>query len=434
MAEDEQASEDNPTELHIAARKIDIAQIRSTLDAQPAQDFEINAKTAENNHTPLLDLVIATLESEELHPDALDCLRLLASHGADVNAQDSDDLTALHRCALWHDHDIAVALLVEHGAKANIVDADAGSPLHSAVYGGSEDIIKFLLSQPGIKECLSIANKQGYLPLHLARVDIDVLSTIAYLLDHGADPNKSAGLGQNPVLLAALSENLDAVQLLASRGADLKAMSESSDSGSAGPLQAAVVAGHPDLCRWLVTEAGCQVDQRDSENYTPLIHAAGYSRGDSAETVRTLVELGADMEAQISDGRRPLHFAAFKGQPNCAAELVRLGADVDAEDINGWTALHFVGKYHHPEVAKVLLDKGGAKVGKKVRGGPRPKKKDGEEFDIRGFTAADLAKIVRGGKETVGVLLERGGTLSDRTKDLVDEDLWEEEGNQCCVM
>ncbi|KAK0703883.1 ankyrin repeat-containing domain protein, partial [Lasiosphaeria miniovina] len=91
----------------------------------------------------------------------------------------------------------------------------------------------------------------------------------------------------------------------------------------------------------MVEQGGCSVEERDSDGYTPLIHAAGYSRGDSAETVRVLVELGADVEARIHDGRRALHFAAFKNQPRCAVELLRLGADIEAEDDSGWTPLHF---------------------------------------------------------------------------------------------
>lgn len=369
-------------------------------------------------------------------------------------------------------------LLVAHGAKVNVYDADAGTPLSVAVDAGSSKMVAFILSQPGGKELISFPDGRGFLPLHNALysdscleistiliaagspVDTTISSDLARdnkrgltllmlacdlgsdrnplvlplvesLLDAGADPNKKAALGQNALVLSVLSRDLPVIKLLAARGADIKAMNEGNDP--AKPLHAAAIAGHPELCRWLVIEAGCAVGERDADGYSALIHAAGYSAGDSAETVGTLAELGAEVEGCALDGRRPLHFAAFKGQVRCAAELIRLGADVEAEDENGWTPLHFAGRYHHRDVAEVLLESG-ALVEKTVRGGPRPKRKDGGEFDVVGFTAADLAKIVRGGQETVRFLVEKGDTLSLVTRDLKDEELWEEKGDSCCVM
>ncbi|KAK3311863.1 ankyrin repeat-containing domain protein [Apodospora peruviana] len=391
-------------------------------------------------------------------------------------------------------------LLIEHGADVNIVDPDAGTPMHIAAGAGNrsntasdnEEIVSLLLSQPGAKDTILIKNKQHFLPIHLAAqnpqdaakifkliveaggspvdepisadtprenhrgltplmlvcqnarsTDSDDRPTkaVEYLLDRGADPNRTAALGQSALMLAVLAKQLPIVKLLVARGADVTALIGNDSSGDTGAnaLHAAVITPHPGLVRWLVAEAACcAVDKRDSDGYTALIHAAGYARGDGAEaveTVRVLVEeLGADIEAEIPDGRRALHFAAFKGQSACARELIRLGADVEAVDVNGWTALHFAARYHKPDVVGVLADDGGAQVGKRVTGGPRPKTKDGEEIEIQGFTAADLAKVVRGGEETVSLLLAKGDTLSEATKGYTDEDLLEDKGNGCCVM
>ena len=117
---------------------------------------------------------------------------------------------------------------------------------------------------------------------------------------------------------------------------------------------------------------------------------------------------------------------------------MRLGADVESVDDNGWTALHFAGRYHHAEVVKVLVDENGGKgrvlVGRTVEGGPRPKMKDGDEIDIEGFNAADLAKSARGGEETLRALVERGEVLGRVAGELKDDELWEDKGDSCCVM
>ncbi|KAK3334230.1 ankyrin repeat-containing domain protein, partial [Cercophora scortea] len=188
-----------------------------------------------------------------------------------------------------------------------------------------------------------------------------------YLLSHNADPNIQATSGQTALLLAILAKNLPIVKLLAAHGANITAVA----SSATGPLHVAAVAGHPELCHWLVTEAGCAIDARDSGGYTALIHAAGYAEDDAADTVTTLVALGANLETRIYDGRRPLHFAAFKGQPRCAAELIRLGAEVDALDDAGWAPVHFAGRYHHLEVLRVLVE-AGADLERGVCGGPQP--------------------------------------------------------------
>ncbi|KAK0704592.1 ankyrin repeat-containing domain protein, partial [Lasiosphaeris hirsuta] len=295
-------------------------------------------------------------------------------------------------------------LLVAHGARVDVHDADAGTPLSIAVDAGSPKMAAFVISQPGGKELMSIPDGRGFLPLHNtlysdaclelsallisagAPADTPISSDLARdnkrgltllmlacdlgsdrnplvhplvtsLLSAGADPNKTAALGQNALILSVLARDLPVIKLLAARGADIKAMNESSDN-PAKPLHAAAIAGHPELCRWLVTEAGCAVGERDGDGYSALIHAAGYAAGDSAETVAALAELGGEVEGPTRDGRRPLHFAAFKGQARCAAELIRRGADVEAEDEHGWTPLHFAGRYHHRNVAEVLLESG----------------------------------------------------------------------------
>lgn len=384
------------------------------------------------------------------------------------------DVTPLHHaCGVGNNLPVA-KLLLDNGAKIDITDAIAGTPLLVAVKSGREEICRLLLGWPGGTALLSKHDRHGRLPIHYAAEvsDRDIaamliesgslvdpivkeddtpdhekgftpllmacknasrrgrLSVIEYLLEHGADALRVAERGQTPLLLSVLSKNVDAAKLLVKYGANPKAAVGPFEDVNA--LHVAATSGSGDLCHWLVEEAGINVNSHDDQGYTALINAAGYSN--SPDTIKMLVStLHANIEASIHDGRRPLHFAAFKGQLACAEELLSLGADKEAVDDSGWTPLHFAARYHHEEVIRLLL-RSGAQIGRKVEGGPQPKRVDGEIIDICGFTAADLARITRDGQECVDVLVAAGDVLSEETKDLKDDDLWKEESVTCCVM
>lgn len=384
------------------------------------------------------------------------------------------DVTPLHHaCGVGNNLSVA-KLLLDSGAKIDITDAVAGTPLLVAVKSGREEICRLLLSWPGGTALLSKHDRHGRLPIHYAAEvsDRDVvamliesgslvdplvqgddvpdhekgftpllmacknagrsgrLDVIEYLLKHGADALRVADGGQTPLLLSVTSKNVNAAKLLVNHGADPKAAVGPFEDVNA--LHMAAMSGSGDLCHWLVEEVGINVNSHDDQGYTALINAAGYSN--SPETIKVLISaLHANIEASIHDGRRPLHFAAFKGQLACAEELLSLGADKEAIDDSGWTPLHFAARYHHEEVIRLLL-RAGAQIGRKVEGGPEPKLVDGEVIEICGFTAADLARITRGGQECVDVLVDAGDVLSEETKDLKDDDLWKEEGGTCCIM
>lgn len=78
------------------------------------------------------------------------------------------------------------------------------------------------------------------------------------------------------------------------------------------------------------------------------------------ELARTLVELGADVNATDLYGRTPLMIAARQGLSGSVELLVKAGADVNARDTaDGWTAMDWarIGKQH--EVAAFLQHAGG---------------------------------------------------------------------------
>lgn len=64
----------------------------------------------------------------------------------------------------------------------------------------------------------------------------------------------------------------------------------------------------------------------------------------------------------MSNGRyvqlRPLHYAARNGNPEIIKLLLDSGAHVNAEDSEGWTALHHASYHGHRGCVELLLDRG----------------------------------------------------------------------------
>ena len=92
----------------------------------------------------------------------------------------------------------------------------------------------------------------------------------------------------------------------------------------------------------LLLEHGANPNIATTNNTTPLMVAAGIGwvegvtneqgTKENVETVKLLLELGADVNAVDGDGRTALHGAAHKGRNDVVQLLVDHGAKLDARD------------------------------------------------------------------------------------------------------
>jgi len=83
------------------------------------------------------------------------------------------------------------------------------------------------------------------------------------------------------------------------------------------------------------------------------VHNADLDRG-FADVVDTLIQHGADIEARITYGIRPLMLAAGYGEAAVVATLLRAGADVLARNDGGLTALMMVKEKFYVDVINLL--------------------------------------------------------------------------------
>jgi ankyrin repeat protein len=199
----------------------------------------------------------------------------------------------------------------------------------------------------------------------------------AYLLERGADPNVANGGGWNPLYIATDNRNiergeyptrkpdmdhLEYIRLLLAKGADPNLRMRSSTETrtvftnqwlleeGATPFLRAAQSGDLPLLK-LLLKHGADPNIPTDHKVTPLMAASGigwvegvtyeWSPEQTLETVKFLLELGADVNAQDTmDGRSALMGAAHKGRNDVIELLVKHGADLSLRDIGSRDSIH----------------------------------------------------------------------------------------------
>ncbi len=148
--------------------------------------------------------------------------------------------------------------------------------------------------------------------------------------------------GLTPLHLAAGTTFLRSAQWLLGKGAVL----ECKDNYSRTPLHVAAASLNPespDVVTFLVNKDLSVNDQDEGE--MALLHHALYTYDRpgrkydpdvSLANVRILLENGADLEAQDSEGNTVLHLAAWRGQASIVRYMLSWGADVNKTDKKGY--------------------------------------------------------------------------------------------------
>ena len=120
-------------------------------------------------------------------------------------------------------------------------------------------------------------------------------------------------------------------------------------------LMLASFAGDVTMVKTLI-EAGANVNLCDQYGWSALtkaVYNAELKKG-FADVAQVLINAGANIEAPISFGIRPLMLAAGYGETAVVEVLLRAGADVLARNDGGFTALMMVKQKHYVDVINLL--------------------------------------------------------------------------------
>lgn len=125
--------------------------------------------------------------------------------------------------------------------------------------------------------------------------------------------------------------------------------------GGVTPLMIASRLGRSAIVAKLLA-AGAEVDGVDERGFTALFHGCYNPDEDRGhpEVVELLLSAGADKEAKIGYGVRPLMYAAGNGEAGVVQALLRGGADPLARNEVGRTALMMVKDRDYVDVINIL--------------------------------------------------------------------------------
>ena len=432
------------TPLLVAAESL--PEVVDTLIQKKA---DVNAARTDSKLTPLI------AAASNGHTEAV---KSLIKAGAKVNATTDDGYSALMKACIGGHTDV-VKVLLDAKADPNLATYKGETPLMTASYQGHSEIVKLLLganananqSDKNGKTALMYATKadivtmllqaganakaiakDGTTPLMHSYKSYGMLEAylfgsdkiinpesqiIQILIDAGTDVNAQNDTGETALYLASRGGDLESVKCLIAAEANVNTKTKYGETPlhaakSAEITKALLAAGadakaidsynhtplhytsNADMARALL-EAGAEVDAKDEFGSTPLLNEVS-GRADP-ETVKVLLDAGANIHATQSDrptDRQVIHFA---NTPEIIDILIAAGADINALSGENWTPLHNnVAYLGSAQTAKKMIA-AGANVNAKDNRGRTPL-----------MMAARANRINR-----VKVLLEAGANVND---------------------
>lgn len=219
----------------------------------------------------------------------------------------------------------------------------AKAVLFEAVHSGNTQVVESVLESLSLMyrrirvsaNLLQIINghdTRGLTPLGYAAIYGNTAMATA-LIKYGADINGTDNYGNTPLMQAALHNDPEMVQLLVNYGALVNYQSatklEQFKTLKGSALMAAVQGDSLETAKMLI-RLGADLEERDDSAMTALMHAA--ATGNDA-MVGLLTDSGAELDAKDQLGRTALIFAIIHLQPNTVRLLLEAGADVFAQDI-----------------------------------------------------------------------------------------------------
>ncbi|XP_077576958.1 B-cell lymphoma 3 protein homolog isoform X2 [Stigmatopora nigra] len=197
----------------------------------------------------------------------LQLIHLLRYAGRSLDVYNNLRQTPLHLAVITQQVSMVNALL-RAGSDPSVLDRNGQTALHLCCEYNHPECLHAVLLSPSSAVCLEVKNFQGLSSLHLAVLHAHI-NLVSMLLGAGADINAmDIKSGQNPLILAVESNNVEMVKFLIENGCDVNRSSYSANTA----LHSACARGQTDMVRALL-KSGANSSVKNYHNDTPVMLA-----------------------------------------------------------------------------------------------------------------------------------------------------------------
>lgn len=325
-------------------------------------------------------------------------VKILIGAGADVTVANSNGSTAL-MCAAEYGHGAVADLLLAQNSDPDACNENGHTALSFAAKYNRAEIIRTLV---GAGASIEFRDQEGFTPLAHA-VQGNRVDAVRTLIELEADVDAFDCTLASLAMHAAQNGSAEALQLLIDSGnIDLTAC----DQDGSNALIAAAAMGHVKVLEMLIGAIGPEVVdllERQSHGMSAAMYAA---QNGAVETLRCLLDHGANVDAVSSTGLTALLYAAANQRAGAVNLLIEKRANVNVLTPSEDSALIFAAANKQMAVFKALLA-AGANVA---------------QHNQKGFSAA-LYAAIHGQIGMLEMLLDAGADIhqtDSRGRNLAD--------------
>ncbi len=259
-------------------------------------------------------------------------MRRLLDAGADAKARNSFDATALMWCAGSLER---VKLLVDHGADVNARSKQGHTPIFLAAnHAGGLPVVQFLLGKGAV---LGGPPTPTGMTVIAAAASTNDTALVKFLLEKGGNQLLAGPGGPMALMEAAGFGNTELVKLLLSKKVDVNSVSPPETTsvkngpiaiGSLTPLILSVAAGDTENVRTLL-DAGANINAQDVRGMTPLMLAVATDHPNH-DVIKMLLARHPDTRVKSKAGETALDWALKFKQPSVVAAVREAAPGVEA--------------------------------------------------------------------------------------------------------
>ena len=270
--------------------------------------------------------------------------------GANCNALDSYDRTALMNASVSGYNDIA-KLLIEEGTDVNIRDKAGATALMYTARDTNYEMVEFLLKNGADVNIRDTAGETAlyYSIKHDSFGQENAIKILNLLIKYGADVNTKNYEGTSLLdvsyrISESFDKNKEMFKILVENGFDLESRIKADRSDyDYTPLMIAVYKKDYDMVKYLL-DKGANPNTANNENKTALMIAIANNNFDIS---KLLIQQGANINTKDEYGYTALMRAAMIGSYEMVKFLLENGANINTKDNDGNTVLYYNIYYDH---------------------------------------------------------------------------------------